>query len=92
MQMRTGSLDVVAEPQPSKEPTSSNKIAERLHKLQAPGTAEYLDKLRRRYSKHLAPIEEVRDMMDKALGEHLVTEELYRMRGCTEELRRQKVG
>ncbi len=44
--------------------------------------------MRQRYCKYLVPIEELRTLMDEALGEHSITEELFRMRGCSEELNR----
>ena len=37
--------------------------------------------MKKRYAKYLLPIEEVRKLLDDEMGEHTLSEELYKMRG-----------
>ena len=63
--------------QPSRErKTSVMEVAMRLHALQTPEVAEYLERTLERYGKYAVSADEVRAMMDDALGERTVTAEL----------------
>lgn len=57
------------------------ELALRLQGMQGPEIQESLDKLRQRYAKHAVPVEQVRDMLDRALGSQPLTDELYKLRG-----------
>lgn len=70
--------------------TSVAQVSPRFQDLRNPEIDAYLERLRRLYHKHLVPIEDIQDMMDKVLGEESITDELFRMRGCVEELARKK--
>ena len=65
-------------------PTASKigrtEMALKLYSLQSPEVQESLDKLRKRYGKYAVPAEQALAMMDKALGERSLTEELYEIR------------
>lgn len=61
--------------------TSITEVTLRLYALQNPEVEEYLRRIRRRYGKYATPAQEVRAMMDKALGTHTLTEELHMVRG-----------
>ncbi len=57
---------------------------ESLDALQSPKVMKDLERLRKRYARRVTPFGEVRAMLDEALGDRSLTEELYRMRGCLE--------
>jgi hypothetical protein len=46
-----------------------------------PGIGASMERMRRRYAKHLVPLDELRSELDEALGERSLTAELYKMRG-----------
>ncbi|MCL5960423.1 MAG: hypothetical protein M1358_14135 [Chloroflexi bacterium] len=64
-----------------KPKTSITEVALRLYALQNPEIEEYLQQVRRRYGKYAVPAQEVRAMMDKALGSHTLSQELHKLRG-----------
>ncbi len=52
----------------------------RLLASQSPGVQESMDKLQKQYGEYAVPADEVRAMLDKALGDRTLTEELYKLR------------
>jgi hypothetical protein len=57
------------------------ELALKVYASQVPEVEVSLEKLRKRYARYAVSAEEVRTMMDKALGERTLTDELYRLRG-----------
>lgn len=58
------------------------KRVPRTRTLQTPADIQaWIDQMKKRYAKYLLPIEEVRRTLDEEMGDHTLTEELFRMRG-----------
>ena len=66
--------------QAPRQEISQQELAARLHALQSPDVQASLEKLRRKYSRYAVPVEQVRAMLDEALGERTLTQELYALR------------
>jgi hypothetical protein len=62
------------------EKVSQRELAARLHALQSPDVQGSLERLRRKYGRHAVPVAQVRAMLDEALGERPLTQELYALR------------
>ena len=62
------------------KPTTVEAIL-RLLALQSPGVQESMDKLQKQYGEYAVSADEVRAMLDKALGDRTLTEELHKLRG-----------
>ncbi|GEM_PF-4791290 len=59
---------------------ASTQMLLRLQILGDPDIREYVEKLRAKYGKHVLPAEEVRRIVDKAMGNKTLTEVLHKMR------------
>lgn len=65
-------------------PKSRASVAEltlKLFLLESPEVQESLGRLRRRYERYASSADQVREMMDNALGDRTLTELLYELRG-----------
>ncbi|HAV10661.1 MAG TPA: hypothetical protein DCX22_03475 [Dehalococcoidia bacterium] len=56
------------------------ELALRLRMMQGPETTKAIEKLYTRYGKDVISIAELRNMLDKEMGDKTLTEELYAMR------------
>ena len=63
-----------------RQKVSQQELVARLHALQSPDVQASLEKLRRKYGRHAVPVDQVRAMLDEALGERTLTQELYALR------------
>ncbi|MBI2909330.1 MAG: hypothetical protein HYX92_16925 [Chloroflexi bacterium] len=63
-----------------RKPEDTVALMLRLQALNDPSISEYIAKTRSKYGKHVRPIEEVRRMVDEAMGDKKLTDVLYEMR------------
>jgi hypothetical protein len=56
-------------------------LEERVRRLESPTAYQSVERLTRRYAKIRATADEVREELDRVMGDRTLTEELYRMRG-----------
>ena len=60
---------------------SMKELALRLSALQSPEVGDSLRKLMKRYAQYATSADQVRAILDEALGDHTLTAELYELRG-----------
>lgn len=66
----------------SKAAMTTADLASRLHALESGDVQTSLAKLRKRYGRRATSAAAVRALLDKALGDRALTEELHRSRGA----------
>jgi hypothetical protein len=62
------------------ESTTSNDLELRFRNNQSPEVTRVIEKLNNQYEKFAVTLHELREILDKEMGERTLTEELYRMR------------
>ena len=60
--------------------SAKSEIAQRFYSMQNPSVQESLEKLRTRHAKYAVPARELRAMLDEAMGDRTLTEELHKLR------------